>query len=337
MDRLGEIERAVRIHRIDKPRVELIQPFAISISRRAQPEAEQAEPGPAGDLEARRVADTGRHGVGPGNMVADDLLKTGHAVAADHEPQLQGPEAAAKFQRQLRIVGDPLGVLGHQIGRGDRHRLAEILDRFHEMRRTVEIRHQPFMRIHHQRVGKLYATRHIAEFRADQGGTGPGGVDMREQPFLARDWQNLVEPVAGADPGAAEHAADRAGTHPCLAVSGDGGAQGSRIHCPVGIGRHPHQVLAPDPGQEDGLFDRRMRLIGGVDPQHRLAGQTRFLAGPIERLFARRQDRRQRRHAGPCLDDAVPPLADPSHLAKPVEDMDLHFRAGRRGLPQQAV
>ena len=255
MDRLGEIQRSVAIHRIDKTRVEIVQRLAVLMAVGAKAEAEKAEPRPARDLEARRVADTGRHGVGPGNMVADDLLKAGHAIASDHEPQLQGPESAAEFQRQLRIVGDPLGILRHQVGRGNRHRLPEILDRFHEMRRTVEIRHQPFMRIHHQRVGKLYATRDIAEFRADQGGTGPGGVDMREQPFLARDWQDLVEPVAGADPGAAEHAADRAGTHARRPVGGDGGAKRGRVHRPVGIGRHPHKIGAPDPGQEHGLLD----------------------------------------------------------------------------------
>ena len=61
MDRLGQIQRSVAIHRIDKTRIEIVQQLAVLMAVGAQAEAEKAEPRAARDLEAGRVADTGRH------------------------------------------------------------------------------------------------------------------------------------------------------------------------------------------------------------------------------------------------------------------------------------
>ena len=78
-------------------------------------------------------------------------------------------------------------------------------------------------------------------------------------------------------------------------------------------------------------------MQAGVDTQGLLACKALLLAGPVQRLFPRRQDCRQGRHAGACLDHAMPPLADARHLAQPVEDMDLHLGSRRRCLPEHAL
>ena len=205
------------------------------------------------------------------------------------------------------------------------------------MRRAIEIGHQPFVRIHHQRVRHFDPANHIAEFRTDHRCPRPGGIDMAEQPFITRNRQNLVKTVTDTDAGPANNAAHRTGTIAGGPVSGDRLAQGIRLHRTVFIHRHLHQIFTADPGQEHRFLNRGMRLCAAVDTQHRLPGQPLLLAGPVQRLFTCGQNRRQGGHAGAGLDHPVPALADPGHLPQPVENMDLHLGAGGRGLPQHAL
>ena len=189
-------------------------------------------------------------------MVTDDFLQSGDAIGANHEPQLQRPEAASQLHRDLRVILNAVSILRDQIGRRDRHGFLQIIDRFHEMRRTVEIGHQPLMRVHHHRIRHLDPLGDAPEFRADQRGPGPCRVDMGEQTLLPRKRKHFIKAVAIAHSGAADDGDKGAGQVPRRSVFGYGGAQRVGPHRAGLVSLDLDQVLAPDPRQEHGLLDR---------------------------------------------------------------------------------
>ena len=109
------------------------------------------------------------------------------------------------------------------------------------------------------------------------------------------------------------------------------------LHRTIVISLDLYKIVTPDTRQEHRLFNRGMCVAAGIDAQLFLAEQSDLFGLPVQRLVARRQDRRQGGETGPALNDPVPPLADAGHLAQPVQHMRFHFGAGRRCLPQHAL
>jgi len=67
-----------------------------------EPEADEAHSGGTDELEAGVLEDEPLELLGEGDVLADVLLQPLDAVDAQHEPQLEGPEATA--QRNLPVL-----------------------------------------------------------------------------------------------------------------------------------------------------------------------------------------------------------------------------------------
>ena len=114
-------------------------------------------------------------------------------------------------------------------------------------------------------------------------------------------------------------------------------AEGLRIEGPGTIGRDLDEVLLPDPGDSDGLVDRRVGLRRSVDPELLLPRHSGVVPSPPERALPHRQHGAEIGGGSRILDDALEPLRQPEGLAHPVDHAGLDLGSRGRGLPEHAL
>src|SRR5262249_61971701 len=94
------------------------------------------------------------------------------------DPQLRRAEAPPQRDGPFAVVDDALAAVGLEKLRLDRERAHQAGGVAHEMRRAVELRAEPLVRVQHQAVDTLDALPQRAELRTDHRRAGPGGSDM---------------------------------------------------------------------------------------------------------------------------------------------------------------
>lgn len=99
----------------------------------------------------------------------DVLLKAADAVAPQHEPQLQTPEAATQGDAPMSIVdgGVRVAVLEVQGIHDQGGRQPDPVS--HPHCGTIEVGQQPFVRVGVEGVGVFDSGQQVLQFRADEG------------------------------------------------------------------------------------------------------------------------------------------------------------------------
>ena len=98
------------------------------------------------------------------------------------------------------------------------------------MRRAIELRAQPFVRIEHNAVRALDAGPQAAVFRTDHGRPRPSGIDVQIQIFGPSDRDSGGDVVTRAGAGAAGARDDARGNEPRRPVRLDRIGQGGGVH-----------------------------------------------------------------------------------------------------------
>ena len=205
----------------------------------------------------------GGEGGGVGDVAPEPRLQALNALLADHEPELQRPEAPAERNAPVAEILHRAVDGGLQEARIGRHDADEMLGVAHEIDRAVEGRAEPFMGIDDDAVRALDAGPHPAAFGQDHGAAGHRRIDMEEDVVPRRDGgdgSDGVErggsrgagggddggrAVAGGDVGL-DHGGQRIGAHGLMLVAG-----------------HEAEIVAAKACEQRRLVDRRVALGRG--------------------------------------------------------------------------
>ena len=220
--RVGEEKRAAFVETIEQALVQRVDRRAVAGAGRPIAKAEQAQRRRRHDLEvvaARHLAGELPRQL---DVLADASAQPLDAVAANHEPQLQRPEAAAERDSPVAVVDDTvvgggLEVLGHDPE--GTHQRAGIA---HEVRRAVEVGGQPLVRVEHEAVDGLDAVDHPAVLGHDQGAAGPRRVDVQPDPVAPADLADRPQWIEARGAGGAERGDHAQGPSPRREVGADG-------------------------------------------------------------------------------------------------------------------
>src|SRR5215207_9092772 len=88
----------------------------------------------------------------PTHVITDHRPQALQPVRAEKKPELEGAEASAEGHRPLRIVDDAIPPVRLQIFRTNGKRADEAVGIADEVRRAVELRAEPFVRVEDNRI-----------------------------------------------------------------------------------------------------------------------------------------------------------------------------------------
>ena len=218
------------------------------------------------EFEIGRRLDLPGQPFGERDMAAHHRPQRLQTVGAQHEPQFQGAEAPPQGDAPVAVIDNLARLATLQKGGKDRQRARQRRRIAHEMRRTVEIRQQPFMRVEDETV---YGVRSRRSYPGAlrRGARPPPRPRRRGRTTRARRRPRRISASGfdGADPGRAE-AGDDAGRPPARPLVGaNRSREPRRLHGEGRVGFDMADVLAPVTGDLCAFLDRRMRLIGDVD------------------------------------------------------------------------
>lgn len=198
-----------------------------------QPEARLGEDGE----EVRPGLDLGLQGLAQLDAVADVSLEALDAEAPEHEPQLEGAEAAAQGDLPVAVVGDELVVaeLVPQVGGLDAQGLDEPGAAADPDGGAVKGGEHPLVRVEAEGVEGLKGRGEVLVLVEEEGRPRVGGVDV--DPDLVggaeagpEGLDDGLEVVDGAHVGGAERRGEVEGVEAEGAEVGDGGLEGDAGH-----------------------------------------------------------------------------------------------------------
>ena len=303
---------------------------------RAGPEADHGKRRGSEALEIGVLVHPGGEVLSQKDVAAQAVAQAFLAEVAQHEPELQRAEAPPKLHAVIHEIAR-VGVFrrpqvfGHQAeGGAQRFGMPAIEGA------EVEGREQPFVGVHHQRVGALAAGQNVAEFGQHGGGPGIGGIDV--QPHLLGgadlgDGRNRVHAGGGRGP----HRGHRAERQPAAGpVLPHGGGQRRRIHAELAVGGDLAHALLADAQHDGRFFDGRMSLFGGVKAEARPAGHALFPQPQVQRL-AGRGDGAQAADRGRVHHHAEELLRQAQHFSQPAHHHFFQLGGRRPRAPQHGV
>ena len=131
----------------------------------------------------------------------------------------------------------------------------------------------------------------------------------------------------------------RSACRPAARSSAIAAAQRVGPHAERVVGRDLHDGLVAEAEQDDGLVDRRVRLVRAVDaqPRHVVAAREPVRAHAGHAPLARRRQRVQRRDRRRVVDDALERVGQAHQLPQPAERDRLEFGRRRRRAPEHRL
>ena len=262
------------------------------------------------------------------------------AERADDHPELEGPEPAAELDAVIHIIDDLVAVLRGQVLGDQGERPAQDLRLPGEEHRAVHGREQPFVRVHHQRVGLVYPSEQVPHLGHRHGRAAVGAIDVEPEVLALGDGGDILNGIHRG------HARGAGGGHhgkrlvaEC-AVAHDGALQHVGAHAEIAVTGDVHHVLEAEPERHHRLVDRRVRMLAAVDTQARQVRTPGHAAlADAERgiALARGGERVERADGGGVGDHAEPAVAHAEELAQPVGDDLLEFGGHGRRAPEHAV
>ena len=132
------------------------------------------------------------------DVLPDERLQVLHAVQPQHEPQLQGPEAASQWNLPVAVVRHTAVLVVPQVQGIDVEGVHQPRGIFQPHGRAVEVDQHPLVGIEVEGVSSFYALHQVSEFRADEGRTRVGGVHVEPNVLLVADDADFVESVESA-------------------------------------------------------------------------------------------------------------------------------------------
>ena len=123
----------------------------------------------------------------------------------------------------------------------------------------------------------------------------------------------------------------------CVLVQG--GGERIRSHAEFRVGLDAAQRVVAEAEQDDGLVDRRVRVLGAVDPELRQIEASRQAARPHVggRQLTRRGEGVEGRDGGGVVDDAGEFVGQAKQLPQPRERHFLELGGRRGGAPQHGL
>src|SRR5690606_19206 len=252
--RLGKIDAAVVVDLLYELEVVTV---GIDDPLRHVPERKQRQHRLGHDLELGMRLELLRQLAAPRHVIADHGAQALQPVGAQQEPDLQGAKPPTEGYRPLGVVDDPVAAVCGQIFGLYRQRSHQILWCPDEVRRAVELRAEPFVRVEDDRVGLLDACPVVPEFRTDHRRTGPCGIDVEIEPVALRDFRHRSYLVGAAHAGAADRS-DDARRHVAVAdIAGNRGFEVLHVHRAQMAGDgNANEIGGTDARDPDGAVDR---------------------------------------------------------------------------------
>ena len=332
---VGQVEFAAGVEPVEQALVDVVAaPMA---------EADQVQGRGRGPFEAGIGFDPAGEFLRQLHVATHVVAQSLHAVVADHEPELEGAEAAAQGDVPVAVVDDGarLGGCVAQVLGEHAQRVDQALAVGHVEAVAVEVGEHPLVRVEAVAVGLLQAGVDPAEFGAQASGAGHGRIHVQPDAVLPADAADGGQGIDSMGGGGAHSGADEAGGQSGLAVLGELAGQGRRAHGELRVDVDQPQVAAAQAGDLDRLFHGGVSLGGGVGHQGAVAPLFvgRQPGGPL----AGGQRGAQGGAGGGVLDDAAAAGrraeggGQIEHGDHPVEHVGLQFGAGRAGGPEHAL
>src|ERR1051325_6048836 len=150
-------------------------------------------------------------------------------------------------------------------------------------------RHEPFVRIHNDRVRMLHAVPNESKFGADRRRACIGGVDVEPASLAPGDLADGGNGIDGDGRRRAGGGDDGAGNRAGGAVAADGLVQGVGAHAHDLVRRDLDDVVLSDAQGHSPFFNRRMRLLRAINLQWRQAAPRPVV--PFVRISKPRRSR----------------------------------------------
>ena len=222
-------------------------------------DAQQVQRVRGDDVEALVLVHPAGQRVGEADVAADHLLDREHAVEAQHEPQLEGPEPAAERDLPVAVVDGP-GVGGRrtqvlgQDAQGAEQRAAV----GGPVQAGVEADAHPLVRVGDVAVGALEPGVHPAVLLGERGDAAHRRVDVQPHALGRADLADLDRRIEGQRARRAVGRAHERRHQPGGAVGGDHLGERRRTHRVRRVVGHDAQVA--EPGDAHVLLEAGVRL-----------------------------------------------------------------------------
>ena len=279
-------------------RARLVEPFhqaLVDCIAATVPEADEPDRHRRRKLELLAFADLRGEPVGKFDARAHVRPQPLGAIVANDEPQLESAEPAAQRNVPVPVIDDLAGFRGlvAQVLRQD----AERADQRGAIRDpeavAVEVGEQPLVRIEGVAVRVLDPVVETPVLGADGCAARMRGVDVQPDACAAADLADGADRIDGARRsrahGGAHHRRHRTGR----TVRGNRRFQRVDAHRVTIVGIDEAQVGAPESGNPDRLFDRRVSVPRRVSGQsrHGAVREAMLVDRAAARTFARRDQR----------------------------------------------
>ena len=272
-------------------------------------------------------------------MLGQPLADAGGPEVAQHGPELERPEAPAELHAGIHQVPHAPGLGRRQVVGRQRERGANRVHAARVERAQIERGEEPLVRVDDDRVRAPAVVHDPGGLRDQGGGAGVRGVDVQPDPLGRAHVGDLRHRIHAGHGGRADRGDDRQRRPAGRAVGRHGRAQRVGPHAEPVVDGDPLQGALPEPQRHHGLVDRRVRMLGQVDPARRQLGASRQPAGADVRdgRLAGRGQRVQARHRGRVVDHPLERGRQPQQLPQPAQGDFLQLGRGGRGAPQHRL